>query len=372
MIYAVSLSFCLKKSSITKFVPLGWMILTRHRTNHANMLNPMQSQLPLVRLNLVSPLLDQLQRQGVNAGPVLAEQSLTTSDIGNPELFVTAPRMYRLVEALAEASGDAYFGFRVGEQLDPYHWSPLKSAVEDSQTLGGTLLRFMENAPQDESSVNYILTVSGGRATLREKRLTDGGIVPRHNDGFTVAYLVTIIRRAMGGDWDGTKVIAQLCDPGVIPPGYLNIRTAQQDNLGASISFPARWLFHSMSNDSAEESIDPGTVMSTPETSIVLAFRQAMSSHLHEFDLDSAHAAEICGMTKRTLSRKLQAKGTTIRKELDAMREEKAKATLRDTDQPISEVAALVGYENPVVFSRAFKRWTDMLPTQYRKELRMR
>jgi AraC-like DNA-binding protein len=333
------------------------------------MINPSQSQLPLVRLNLVSPLLDHLQQRGVDGGRVLEEQSLTTADIHNSELFVTAPRMYALVEALAEASGDAYFGFRVGEELDPFNWSPLKSAVEASVSLGGTLLRFMENAPQDESSVNYILMVSGGRATFRENRVTDGGIVPRHNDGFTVAYLLTILRRAMRHDWVGAKVIAQVCDTDVIPPGYLGIRVAQHDTLGASISFPASWLLHSMGTESAEEGNAPPESRPLPESSIVLAFRQAIVSHLHKFDLDASRAAQICGMTKRTLSRKLQMKGTTILRELEAMRAHKAKSVLSETDVSIREVAALVGYENPVVFSRAFKRWTGQTPREFRTQV---
>jgi AraC-like DNA-binding protein len=344
------------------------MIRKLNQIDHASMLNPSQSQLPLVRLNLVMPLLDHLQRRGVNPGPVLAEQSLTTADISNSELFVTASRIYRLVEALSEASGDVYFGLRVGADLDPFSWSPLKLAVEASSSLAETLLRFMENAPKDESSANYTLTVSDGRATFREERITDGGIVPRHNDGFTVAYLITIIRRAMGSDWDGASVIAQVCDPDVIPPGYMNIKVAQHDNLGASISFPAAWLLHSISGESANDPIESVAQRKSPETSILLAFRQAIQSHLYEFDLDTARAAEICGMTKRTLSRRLQAKGTTIQKELEAMREQEARAALRETQLPIREVAALVGYENPVVFSRAFKRWTGMLPSEARKQ----
>lgn len=333
------------------------------------MLNLSQSQLPLVRLNLVSPLVDRFQGLGKSPDAVLAEQSLTNADIANPDLFVTAPRMYQLVEALSEASGDPYFGLHVGEELDPFSWSPLKSAVEASVSLGGTLLRFMDSAPQDESSVNYILNVSGGRAMFREQRLTDGGIVPRHNDGFTVAYLVTIIRRAMGADWDGARVIAHVSDPDVIPPGYMDIKVARLDTLGASVSFPANWLLHSMGEAPTRAAIRQARSSGTPETSIVLAFRQAVRPHLHEFDLDTAHAAKICGMTKRTLSRRLQAKGTSIHKELEAMRRQAAETALRETSRPIREIAAMVGYENPVVFSRAFKRWTGMLPSQVRKQM---
>ena len=70
------------------------------------------------------------------------------------------------------------------------------------------------------------------------------------------------------------------------------------------------------------------------------------------------------------LSRRLKANNTTAQKEIDKLRRDKALNALSESALPIREIAAMVGYENPVVFSRAFKRWTGQLPSELRKKSR--
>ncbi|RJW55721.1 helix-turn-helix domain-containing protein, partial [Lachnospiraceae bacterium OM02-3] len=48
------------------------------------------------------------------------------------------------------------------------------------------------------------------------------------------------------------------------------------------------------------------------------------------------------------------------------VRMEAAKSTLRNTDIPASEIAALVGYEDPRYFYKVFKKYTGLTPTEYR------
>ena len=49
------------------------------------------------------------------------------------------------------------------------------------------------------------------------------------------------------------------------------------------------------------------------------------------------------------------------------MRKTLAEKELVNTNRHIAEIAAMVGYLDPTVFSRAFKRWTGMAPRDYRK-----
>ena len=45
---------------------------------------------------------------------------------------------------------------------------------------------------------------------------------------------------------------------------------------------------------------------------------------------------------------------------------EAAKSTLKNTDIPASEIASLVGYEDPRYFYKVFKKYTGLTPTEYR------
>jgi AraC-like DNA-binding protein len=166
--------------------------------------------------------------------------------------------------------------------------------------------------------------------------------------------------------WDGTRVIAKVCDPAVVPDEYLGIKTATTDTFGPSISFPTKWLIQSQPGKNLGGIIEPATAVSPPSGRFINALRVTLQPHIHEFDLGAGRVATICGLSKRTLARRLQTRGTSLREELNSLRMSRAEKTLSGTDLRISEVALMVGYANPTVFSRAFKRWTGMSPRQYR------
>ena len=49
------------------------------------------------------------------------------------------------------------------------------------------------------------------------------------------------------------------------------------------------------------------------------------------------------------------------------LRMERAAKLLTATDDKIEVIAATVGYDNPFVFSRTFKKWIGWRPSEYRK-----
>lgn len=72
-------------------------------------------------------------------------------------------------------------------------------------------------------------------------------------------------------------------------------------------------------------------------------------------------------MHPRTLVRRLSRSGTSYRMLLESTRGEVARQLLQDTRAPIARIAASLGYADPSVFTRAFRRWTDMTPLRYRR-----
>lgn len=59
---------------------------------------------------------------------------------------------------------------------------------------------------------------------------------------------------------------------------------------------------------------------------------------------------------------------TNVKKDITAARIEYSKHLLFGTDNTISEIASLCGYENDVHFMRVFKKITKMTPSMYRKQ----
>ncbi len=71
--------------------------------------------------------------------------------------------------------------------------------------------------------------------------------------------------------------------------------------------------------------------------------------------------------SERTLRRRLEENGTSFRALLDDTRAELARKYVRDKHLPLSEVAFMLGFSEPSAFHRAFKRWTDTTPAQWRQ-----
>jgi AraC-like DNA-binding protein len=326
-----------------------------------------KTDLPLIRLSLVSPFIEELERRDINCQNVLSKFDLVKEDILQGDIFVPAPVMYGLVEKLSAASGDPYFGVRIGEELDPFSWPPLAESAELSTTVGEFLLRFLIDAAEDASSVTYVLETRGVRTIFHEKRKVDGNLFPRHNDGFTIAFLLTLLSQALGEHWQGNNVLASLCDPDVLPDSYLGVRTATTDTFGPSINFPCSWLVYPLAMKRTKVYSSAELKKSPIPAQWIEALRQILQRHIHEFDLTTKRVAEICGYSKRTLSRKLQAHGTSMQREVANMRKGRAEQELANSNRKISEIAAMLGYADSTVFSHAFKRWTGTSPSQYRR-----
>jgi AraC-like DNA-binding protein len=76
--------------------------------------------------------------------------------------------------------------------------------------------------------------------------------------------------------------------------------------------------------------------------------------------------ASTLGVSARTLQRQLREEGTSFAGVLTELRREMAPALLRDGRLAVSEVAFLLGYEDPSAFQRAFRRWFGRSPRAFR------
>ncbi len=77
--------------------------------------------------------------------------------------------------------------------------------------------------------------------------------------------------------------------------------------------------------------------------------------------------ADRLAMGVRTLQGHLRSEGLTYQNLLDEVRKELAQRHLRDCQLSITDIAYLLGYAEPSVFFRSFKKWTGQTPGAYRQ-----
>ena len=78
--------------------------------------------------------------------------------------------------------------------------------------------------------------------------------------------------------------------------------------------------------------------------------------------------AEQLHMSRRTLQRKLAEVDLTYQKLVDDTRRDLAMRHLEDPRHSITDVTFLLGFSQQSAFTRAFKRWTGMSPSEYRAQ----
>ena len=86
--------------------------------------------------------------------------------------------------------------------------------------------------------------------------------------------------------------------------------------------------------------------------------------------LSEEEAASALFISKRTLARKLKTEGTGFRQIRDKILSQQAASHLSDSQLSIEAIAALLNYHDSANFRRAFKRWFQMPPEQYRRQLK--
>jgi AraC-like DNA-binding protein len=78
-------------------------------------------------------------------------------------------------------------------------------------------------------------------------------------------------------------------------------------------------------------------------------------------------AAEIAGLSVRTLQRRLRQYNTNYSELIQHTRFDVASGLLQNTDEKIINIAYKLGYGDPAHFTRAFEKLSGVSPGQYRR-----
>jgi AraC-like DNA-binding protein len=104
-------------------------------------------------------------------------------------------------------------------------------------------------------------------------------------------------------------------------------------------------------------------------SSFALRVKNEIIRNLPGGDPSQQVVAETLNCTQRNLQRKLQDEGVNFKQLLGEIRQQLARDYLQQSERTLSEVAYLLGFSDHSNFTRAFKRWFGVSPTEYRKQV---
>jgi AraC-like DNA-binding protein len=99
---------------------------------------------------------------------------------------------------------------------------------------------------------------------------------------------------------------------------------------------------------------------------LVATIREAIAVELATSGAELARVAKRVAMSTRTLQRRLEEVGTSYQDVVDAVRSAMARTLLREKSRSIVDVAFELGYADLKSFYRAFRRWTQTTPADWR------
>lgn len=312
---------------------------------------------------------------------LLDAMMLDADDIAEPTRMLPIDAYSDLLVFLREHTGNPAVGLELGfglaDMFDLRKQGFWGYALLSSLTLRQRI-EMHQRYQRLRSPEELRLTVANGVA--RAEQLVHGvseAALPVHFDSGVALALVRFLRF-----FEPRTVIVHVSLSFAEQPHHAPLRALCTGSLrfGAThngIEFPAAELDFKFNGDPylnrlAQRELDDLAARRASErqSSLLDEVREQLERRLaHDATLE--RIARDLRVSARTLRRKLSELGASFQELLEEVRKARAHRYLTQTDEPVEDIAARLGYGDPANFRRAFRRWTGMAPTSFRAQKRL-
>ncbi len=309
---------------------------------------------------------------GIDPEPLFWEAGI------NPDLMKQSGKRYRvrkvklLWQKAAKAIGDPCFGLKAAELWHPSNFSALGYAMLASATIRTALERMERyyHVISDERVLELNDVEDGMQLTLVFNDTMHD--IPERNDA-SLAVILNICRVNYLEDLAPVSVTFNHPKPTCSSKFFEYFKCPVTfDAPVNSLTLPLEMADRILpgSNPQLAELNDQLMISYLEKLNpddITQKVKAVVINQLPSGSVTDESVAKAVYMSNRTLQRKLENAGTTFKILLNETRKDLAKQYLRDQDTSMTEIAFLLGFSENSTFSRAFKRWTGVSPSQYRK-----
>jgi AraC-like DNA-binding protein len=288
-----------------------------------------------------------------------------------PDLPVPGVAVVQFFEAAAAATGCEDFGVRLSAHQDLSVLGPLWMTMRSAQTVLDALQVLVQFfvvhttgaivglQPQDDGSafVSYATSV---------------GVNDRQTIELGLALLCHELRMHNGASWRPRAALFAHARPASLR-GHLrcfgpNLRFEQDRNAlwldreGLATPLSSRSLpTHAMLKKLLVSRVDGAQA-------VAVKVEGAMRALMPFADCSREQVARIANLSERTLQRRLAEAGTSFQELRDRVRADIALKYLRQSSLQAAQIAEILGYAEPAVFTRAFRRQHGVTPSEVRRQ----
>ena len=337
----------------------------------------MDQRLGLVRAAYLNDFVAILRDVGVPVDRFMAESSLPQNIEEMPQMQISTPTA---VDWLA----------KVGNDINPMELGLLASVYATSSSLfplQQTVIKSAHSGIKRLEALLGLMLYEDRTLKIRIRQKADSYCVDiqsplknhRYNcfqEWICFQAIIAIIRSVTDPAWCPRELSfsSHIRPPEVIYNAYPNTRIfcAQPQT---SITISTSDLLKTYGKVGAT-ALDPQTLIKVTNVYHEAAawelpsyLRALVKPYLTDGPIKIDSVSEITGISTRTLQRNLKENGSSYSQIIQEARFELACSHLNNQNMKVIDVAIALGYENPQHFSRAFRRFAGITPSEYRTQI---
>jgi AraC-like DNA-binding protein len=322
-------------------------------------------------------LLDACARLGLDTAQILQAAGLDATAIQDPDARIPAERVDALWRKAYELSNDPDLALHAIEVVPFGSYRVIDFLASSAPTVGEAFAKVSEYFPLINSVVRLAYAVGDRHVTFGIDAPTRSSTIPRPYAEYTLAAVFLRTRAATTPRFDLIRVEFSHPRPENIGEHERIFDCPVMFGADACQLVIARevWDMPRTGGDPALFSVlDTHARMLLDQLPLpddfVVRVGQAIEAELRGGDPGLESIARQLATSSRTLQRRLAEHGVRFDDLLDASRFQAAKSYLAHRDVAAAEVAYLLGFAEQSSFNRAFKRWSGLTPTEYRRQTR--
>ncbi len=328
----------------------------------------------MISLAAAAGLTERIKAAGGDPDQILRSLGLDRSVLTSPDGFIACSDFARILEEAALATGDECFGLHFGEHYHPKNIGPLAYVVLNSPTLAVGLDNVARYLSVHNEAAEVSFAVEGKWAYIRHSLAGLTAESAHQHNEYSLMVGLSTIRLMAGSQWAPVEVQFAHQAPRQTSE-HVRLFGAPVSFGCASNAFVIEREFVERQVPGADERLYPilrryldRVLKEMPrEDSLLASVRRAVGESMRDGDPTLTHVARRMAMSPRTLQRRLKAHGVAFKALVDDTRRRFSLNYLRDRKNTPSEIAYLLGYSEVSAFNRAFRRWTDSTPLDYRR-----
>lgn len=303
---------------------------------------------------------------------VMLERAGISADVlDRPDQTISTVSYRQVLNLAAEVTGTPHFGLLLSQRQSFEKLGAIGYLVRHAPSLAVSIDRLIRFFKTHDAGSLTELEISGGQALWlhRLAGVSDESAVQQTE--LALGLGCRFIRSALAEHWNPERVLFEHSAPPDLEIFARVFRCPVHfDQPLTALEFPASDL------DLPLRSSDPGLFAilqayveqldAQVEDDFPARVRQEIQRNIEHTPIRLDTIAGLLGLSRHALQNRLRIAGTTFQAELEDVRYAMARRYLRETGMPIAEIAGVLGYAEPAVFTRAFSRLTGMTPRKWR------